>query len=231
MTKSPDTPKKAKDPAKPTRSKATASTCRRSRPGLLTCSTPRSSAARPASDRDRPAAATRQFQGPARRRRGSHRARKSTPEGFSEASQAGYVGKTPVAPGSSMRGWRRRLRLPDGATRATARTRPRRQGVTPPPPSALERLLREGRREFLRDDGTPQVWTPHRPPRPEKSEGGVRFVIKSEFEPKGDQPQAIARAGRGRQAPRPHAGAARRHRLGQDLHHGQGDRGDAAARR
>ena len=34
--------------------------------------------------------------------------------------------------------------------------------------------------------------------------------------------------GRGRQAPRPHAGAARRHRLGQDLHHGQGDRGDAA---
>ena len=35
-------------------------------------------------------------------------------------------------------------------------------------------------------------WTPHRPPRPEKSEGGRRFVIKSEFEPQGDQPQAIA---------------------------------------
>ena len=34
--------------------------------------------------------------------------------------------------------------------------------------------------------------------------------------------------GRGRQAPRPHPGAARRHRLGQDLHHGEGDRGDAA---
>ena len=32
---------------------------------------------------------------------------------------------------------------------------------------------------------------PHRPPRPEKSEGGQRFVIKSDFEPKGDQPQAI----------------------------------------
>ena len=29
-------------------------------------------------------------------------------------------------------------------------------------------------------------------------------------------------------APRPHPGAARRHRLGQDLHHGEGDRGDAA---
>ena len=34
--------------------------------------------------------------------------------------------------------------------------------------------------------------------------------------------------GRRRATPRPHAGAARRHRLGQDLHHGQGDRGDAA---
>ena len=35
-------------------------------------------------------------------------------------------------------------------------------------------------------------------------------------------------AGRGRQAQRPHAGAARRHRLGKDLHDGEGDRGDAA---
>ena len=36
------------------------------------------------------------------------------------------------------------------------------------------------------------------------------------------------RPGRGRQAPGPHPGAARRHRLGQDLHHGEGDRADAA---
>jgi excinuclease ABC subunit B len=57
---------------------------------------------------------------------------------------------------------------------------------------SLERLLREGRAEFLDDAGTPRVWTPHRPPRPEKSEGGVPFVVKSEYEPKGDQPQAIA---------------------------------------
>jgi excinuclease ABC subunit B len=35
------------------------------------------------------------------------------------------------------------------------------------------------------------VWTPHRPPRPEKSEGGKRLIIKSDFQPKGDQPQAI----------------------------------------
>ncbi len=34
-------------------------------------------------------------------------------------------------------------------------------------------------------------WTPHRPARPDKSEGGVPFRITSEFEPKGDQPAAI----------------------------------------
>jgi excinuclease ABC subunit B len=33
---------------------------------------------------------------------------------------------------------------------------------------------------------------PHRPPRPEKSEGGVPLHIQSELSPKGDQPQAIA---------------------------------------
>jgi excinuclease ABC subunit B len=52
---------------------------------------------------------------------------------------------------------------------------------------SLDKLLREGREEFHG-----QLWTPHRPPRPEKSEGGHRLVIKSEFDPKGDQPQAIA---------------------------------------
>ena len=56
---------------------------------------------------------------------------------------------------------------------------------------ALESLIREGRPEFKGEDGQVKIWTPHRPPRPEKSEGGVRFVIKSEYEPKGDQPTAI----------------------------------------
>ncbi len=56
---------------------------------------------------------------------------------------------------------------------------------------ALETLIREGRPEFRGEDGQLKIWTPHRPPRPEKSEGGVRFVIKSEYEPKGDQPTAI----------------------------------------
>ena len=53
--------------------------------------------------------------------------------------------------------------------------------------AALERLLREGRPEF-----TARPWTPHRPPRPDKTEGGVRLVVTSDFEPQGDQPQAIA---------------------------------------
>jgi len=37
----------------------------------------------------------------------------------------------------------------------------------------------------------PATWVPHRPSRPEKSEGGKRFQLVSEFEPKGDQPNAI----------------------------------------
>jgi len=39
--------------------------------------------------------------------------------------------------------------------------------------------------------GTLPEYTPHRPERPEKSEGGVRFELVSEFAPKGDQPTAI----------------------------------------
>ncbi|MGD9658579.1 MAG: DEAD/DEAH box helicase family protein, partial [Methylocystis sp.] len=36
-----------------------------------------------------------------------------------------------------------------------------------------------------------QPWVPHRPERPEKSEGGVRFELVSDYTPKGDQPAAI----------------------------------------
>ena len=39
--------------------------------------------------------------------------------------------------------------------------------------------------------GTTPDFVPHRPPRPEKSEGGIPFKIVSEYTPKGDQPQAI----------------------------------------
>jgi excinuclease ABC subunit B len=40
--------------------------------------------------------------------------------------------------------------------------------------------------------GNQATFMPHRPPRPEKSEGGIRFDIVSEYSPKGDQPTAIA---------------------------------------
>ena len=40
--------------------------------------------------------------------------------------------------------------------------------------------------------GEPEFVPRHRPPRPEKSEGGVPLRIQSKLEPKGDQPSAIA---------------------------------------
>ncbi len=38
----------------------------------------------------------------------------------------------------------------------------------------------------------PALWTPHRPARPDKSEGGKRFELVSDYAPAGDQPGAIA---------------------------------------
>ena len=37
----------------------------------------------------------------------------------------------------------------------------------------------------------PEAWTPHRPERPSKSEGGRRFEVVSDYQPAGDQPAAI----------------------------------------
>ncbi|MES2032656.1 MAG: excinuclease ABC subunit UvrB [Pseudomonadota bacterium] len=44
----------------------------------------------------------------------------------------------------------------------------------------------------LADPRAPMLWTPHRPARPAKSEGGKRFRLVSDYEPAGDQPTAIA---------------------------------------
>ncbi len=41
-------------------------------------------------------------------------------------------------------------------------------------------------------DLAPALWTPHRPSRPVKSEGGRRFELVSDYAPAGDQPAAIA---------------------------------------
>jgi excinuclease ABC subunit B len=120
----------------------------------------------------------------------AHKARRSTARNLEEPQQSGYDSKgsarfsaelaqalgfkpadDPDAASSGRRGLTQ-FRAMSGAA-ATV--------------SALETLLRDGRPEF-----NEKPWTPHRPERPEKTEGGQRLVIKSEFEPKGDQPRAIA---------------------------------------
>jgi excinuclease ABC subunit B len=137
----------------------------------------------------------------------AHRSRASVARGFGEAPQQGYVGKTPVPPGELDPDLARALGIEEqgGETEEDARN-----VITPgmgpahlrlarraaadvgtvaglASQQSLDRLLREGRPEFHG-----QLWTPHRPPRPDKTEGGRRLVIKSDFDPKGDQPQAIA---------------------------------------
>jgi excinuclease ABC subunit B len=121
----------------------------------------------------------------------AHRARKSTVEGFNETPQSGYAAKgaqplgldselaqalgfetDEVTPGTSESS---KLASFRGTTGAAATVQ------------ALESLLREGRPEFGE-----RPWAPHRPPRPEKTEGGQRLVIKADYEPTGDQPRAIA---------------------------------------
>jgi excinuclease ABC subunit B len=44
----------------------------------------------------------------------------------------------------------------------------------------------------LAPSAMPMLWTPHRPARPDKSEGGRRFELVSDYAPAGDQPAAIA---------------------------------------
>ncbi len=53
---------------------------------------------------------------------------------------------------------------------------------------ALAKLIESG--NPLHKNG--EIWTPHRPPRPEKSEGGIAIRMVSDYEPAGDQPTAIS---------------------------------------
>jgi excinuclease ABC subunit B len=115
-------------------------------------------------------------------------------QGFDEAPQANY-GTAATIPTLDPE-LARQLGLPTAEDDDEALARPPRSKMealgVKATADALENLIRDGRPEFKKDDGTLRVWTPHRPPRPEKSEGGVRFEIKSAYEPKGDQPHAIA---------------------------------------
>ena len=53
--------------------------------------------------------------------------------------------------------------------------------------------------QFVRDVPGADLagWIPHRPARPEKSEGGRRFKLVSDYEPAGDQPHAIEELSQG----------------------------------
>ena len=135
----------------------------------------------------------------------AHRARASTKgtsddvakrdvgQGLEEAPQANY-GTSATIPTLDPE-LARQLGLPTAEDDDEALARPPRNKMealgVKATADALENLIRDGRPEFKGDGGQIKVWTPHRPPRPEKSEGGVRFEIKSEYEPKGDQPTAI----------------------------------------
>jgi excinuclease ABC subunit B len=118
----------------------------------------------------------------------------ATDEGLSESPQANY-GTAATIPTLDPE-LARQLGLPTAEDDDEALARPPRSKMeglgVKATADALESLIREGRPEFRKDDGSTKIWTPHRPPRPEKSEGGVPFVIKSAYEPRGDQPTAIA---------------------------------------
>ncbi len=134
----------------------------------------------------------------------AHRARASVARGFGEAPQQSYVGKSPVPPGELDPDLAKALGIDEATDQAerggvikygeeNARrrvARPMSEGGafgSAASQQSLDRLLREGRDEFRAQP----LWTPHRPPRPDKSEGGRALVIKSDFDPKGDQPTAI----------------------------------------
>jgi len=129
--------------------------------------------------------------------------------GFSEAPQADFESGKPVLP--ALRQFSQMPVRPGKPGRAS--------GVTPVsegPARYLDALLAKPAersakaREILLTQpmlaehplvsGEMATFTPHRPPRPEKSEGGVRFHLQSDYEPKGDQPTAIAELVKGVEA-------------------------------
>ena len=124
--------------------------------------------------------------------------RTSSPAGFSEAPQAAYTSDAELIEaspelaralgldGDAVSFPEPQFERPKRERRSVERGDISSMGVAATAES-LDALLREGRAEFK--DAV--AWTPHRPARPEKSEGGQRLVIKSDFEPKGDQPTAI----------------------------------------
>ncbi|PIK70371.1 excinuclease ABC subunit B, partial [Methylobacterium frigidaeris] len=109
----------------------------------------------------------------------------ATPGGFGEAPQAAFAHGTAadVEPALAQA---LGLREPDGEA-VEERGSLASEGVSATV-DALTKLLTEGNPLFKNGE----LWRPHRPERPQKSEGGVPFRLKSDFTPAGDQPRAIA---------------------------------------
>ena len=217
MAKPPDKPKKPRDYARPTRSKAHRPDSAPTDPALERLLNPgiEKGTAGMGSGTGLQPPPDNSFERRADRRN-EHTARKSTVKGFDEAPQRGYVARAPLDISAELanalgygQGDPNKSLIDDTAGEPPERdeisqiSEPRREKrqmhrPTPQPVTlgvtasmeALDKLLREGRPEFAASDGT-AVWTPHRPPRPDKSEGGVRIELKSELTPKGDQPTAI----------------------------------------
>ncbi|MBV9077050.1 MAG: excinuclease ABC subunit UvrB, partial [Methylobacteriaceae bacterium] len=149
----------------------------------------------------------------------SPRRRRGAPDGFGEAPQAGFepgsaaeidpnlarslgleaeassvadLGED-AGPGQDERSRATRGRRPDAPGRGRGAPSSALAEISGPTSgvsatvAALSALLESGNPLFK--DG--KQWIPHRPPRPEKSEGGIRFDLVSEYQPAGDQPQAI----------------------------------------
>jgi excinuclease ABC subunit B len=105
-------------------------------------------------------------------------------QGFAEPPQTGFDSGLPVDSDAALID-----RLGPGASPTPAK---RSRGLDLTGAAATVESLRD-----LLEQGDPNLrekmpWVPHRPARPDKSEGGIRFEIVSAYEPKGDQPAAIA---------------------------------------
>ena len=93
--------------------------------------------------------------------------------GAATAKERAAAGLNPVAGLDIVARRRRRARQFSGVTATVA---------------ALSALIESG--NPLHKNG--EIWVPHRPARPEKSEGGIAIKMVSDFEPAGDQPTAIS---------------------------------------
>ena len=105
-------------------------------------------------------------------------------EGFGEAPQAPFGSAEPVQAGTLAQ---RRLPGAGRKTEAPAAEHPRGLSGASATAEVLQQLLASGDPRLKTE-----AWVPHRPARPDKSEGGITFKLSSEYEPKGDQPMAIA---------------------------------------